>query len=99
MTEYVVELYLARLDAECLDIAADQARTAAEELSAEGINIRYTASIFVPEDETCFHVYEAGSVDEVREASRRAGISVTRIVEAVHVQRATQESTRKRRRG
>ena len=98
MTEYVVELYLSRVEPERLAEAADQARSAAEELRAEGIDVRYTGSIFVPEDETCFHVYEAGSAESVRKASRRAGMAATRIVEAVHVRRAAQEQPTSERR-
>jgi hypothetical protein len=38
---------------------------------------------FLPEDETCFHVFEAVSEDAVAEVFRRAGIGSGRIVSAV----------------
>jgi uncharacterized membrane protein len=43
---------------------------------------RWLHSIFVPEDETCYLVYEAGSVDAVAGAAARAGITYERIVAA-----------------
>jgi hypothetical protein len=39
--------------------------------------------VFVPEDETCFYVYEADSADDVLDAARRAGLSSERVVEAI----------------
>jgi hypothetical protein len=39
--------------------------------------------IFLPEEETCFHLYEAASVGDVREAAARAGIGCERVVDAV----------------
>ena len=42
----------------------------------------FVRSIYVPEDETCFFLLEAGSVDGVREAVRRAAVPYERIAEA-----------------
>lgn len=33
---------------------------------------RFLRSVFVPEDEACFHLYEAASAADVRAAARRA---------------------------
>jgi hypothetical protein len=38
---------------------------------------------FLPDDETCFHIFEAASVEAVSEACRRAGIGSGRIVRAL----------------
>jgi hypothetical protein len=59
------------------------ARDASEELTREGTAVRFVRSVFVPEDETCFCLYEAGSVDVVREAARRAALAFDRVAAAV----------------
>ena len=59
MAEYLVELYVSRSDAAGAEQGAERARLAAEELRREGAAVRYVRSIFVPEDETCFLLYEA----------------------------------------
>ena len=82
MPEYLLELYVARADAPAVEQGAARVRRAAEEYSREGTPIRYLRSIFVPDDETCFHVIEAPSADLVRELARRAGIAPDRVVEA-----------------
>jgi Protein of unknown function (DUF4242) len=82
MAEFLLEVYAARTDARAVDDAARRAREAANALASEGPCVRYVRSIFVPEDETCFYVYEADSVETVQEVARRAGLSVDRVVEA-----------------
>ena len=79
MTEYLVEVYVPGSGPE-LSRALVRARTAA--LSHEEPSIRYLRSIFLPEDETCFHLYEAVSAAALEEASRRAEIAFDRIVRA-----------------
>ena len=83
MTAFLVELYVARLDAGSVRRDAERARLAAEALSREGTPVRYLQSIFVPADETCFHLCEAGSEDAVREVIRRADLSFGRVSKVV----------------
>lgn len=83
MAEFVVECYVSRTDAGAVERGAERARLAAEELTREGTPVRYLRSIFVPEDETCFFMCEAGSADAVREAARRAALPFERVAEAV----------------
>ena len=45
--------------------------------------IRSLRSTFVPEDETCFHVFGAGSAAAESAASALAGLGAVRVVEAV----------------
>ena len=82
MAEYLLELYISRGDPTTVADAAQRARAAAGEVSAEGSSVRYVRAIFVPEDETCFCLYEADSVETVREAAQRAALPFERITEA-----------------
>jgi len=59
------------------------ARQAGADLRREGTPVRFVRAIFVPEDEACFHLFEARSADEAREAARRAALPVVHVVEAV----------------
>jgi hypothetical protein len=49
----------------------------------EGTRVRYVRMTFLPDDETCFHIFEAASKAAVVEACRRAGIGSGRIITAV----------------
>ena len=55
---------------------------AAAALTAEGTPIRFLRSILVPEDETCFFVFEATSPMAVQEVTRRAGCGEARVSRA-----------------
>lgn len=83
VAEFLVELYVSRTDAASVERGAARARLAAEQLTREGTPVRYLRSIFVPEDETCFFLCEAGSVEAVRDTARLAGLRFERIAEAV----------------
>jgi Protein of unknown function (DUF4242) len=80
VTGFLVEVYSPA--AAALAEIQERSRKAARELSEAGEPARYVRSIVVPGDETCFHLFEAPTVEIVREAARRAGISPQRIVEA-----------------
>jgi Protein of unknown function (DUF4242) len=82
MPEFLVELYVSRADAASTVPGAERARLAAEELSRQGTAIHYLRSIFVPDDETCFHLYAASSIEAVHEVGARAGLRFERISEA-----------------
>lgn len=102
MPEFLIELYVARTDARAVEAAGEQARLAAEALTAEGRPVRYLQSLFVPAEETCFHLYESGSLEDVRAAVARAGLPHQRIVEALTSTHATDKltvHTDQRRRG
>jgi len=81
--QYLVELYVPRADEGVVERGANDAQRAARELTRDGTPVRYVHSIFVPADETCLLLFEAGSVDAVREAARRAGLETGRLTEAV----------------
>jgi len=86
VSRYLAELYLSHAGSVDLHDAASRARAAADELSREGTPIRYLRSLFLGEDETCFHLYDAGSPEAVLEVSRRAAIPVERVVEAIDIE-------------
>jgi len=83
MAEYLVELYQPRLGADAISDAVERVREAARTLTAEGTPVRYVRTVFVPQDEVCFYVYEAESAEAAGEASRRAGLTIERVLEAV----------------
>ena len=49
-----------------------RARQAAEEMRRDGEAVRFLRSVFVPEDDTCFFLYEGPSARVVRAAALRA---------------------------
>lgn len=83
MAEFLVELYVSRTDPEAVARDAERARAASAELTREGTPVRFLRSIFVPEDETCFFLFEAGAVDVVREAARRAALTFEHVAETL----------------
>jgi hypothetical protein len=83
VTEFVVELYIAETDRDSAQRGANDARFAAEAITREGTPVRFLRSIFVPEDETCFLMFEAASIDTVRDTARRAALPFERVTEAV----------------
>jgi hypothetical protein len=83
MAEFLLELYVSRTDPMTVEAGAERARRAAEQLTREGTPIRFLQTMFVPEEETCFYLYEAASVDDVREAARRAELPAESVVAAI----------------
>jgi hypothetical protein len=81
MPSYLVEHYLASTGDGVLQAAATNARGAAEALARAGTPIRYVRSMYVAEDELCFHVFEAPSREAVVQAVGRAGLADGRITE------------------
>lgn len=94
MPEYLVEVFQPRLRES--DVAAISARVgrAAEALRREGIRVGYLRSIFVPGDESCFHLLEGPSLAAVSELSRRARLEPERIVEALQGHRRSERRRR-----
>jgi hypothetical protein len=87
MPRYLVEAYVPRSLAREAQAAGRDARAAAEELVREGTPVRYVRMTFLPDDETCFHTFEAASEEAVAEACRRARIEPARIVLAIESSR------------
>jgi hypothetical protein len=83
MAEFLVELYVGRTDAAAVESGAERARLGAAELTREGVPVSFMRSIFVPDDETCFFLFEAPSADVVRAAAQRAGLAFERVTEVL----------------
>jgi hypothetical protein len=79
--KYIVEAYATSQTAS-LGNHDVRLRSAAEEMAAQGTTIRYLNTLFIPEEEICFFVFEASTPEDVAEASRRAQIDYERIVQA-----------------
>ena len=58
-------------------------REASEELTRRGTQVRYRRSIFVPAEETCFVLLEAGSIEEIHDLTRLANVPCDRVSQAV----------------
>ena len=79
MPEYLVELYSINANSDSAVLAR----------LGDGNSVRYLRSILIPGDETCLHLVEADSVEQVGEAFEQAGLKADRIVEAVGLQAPT----------
>ena len=83
MPEFLLELYMPRTAAHSARRGAESARAAADELSRAGTPVRFVRAIFVPDDETCFYVFEAASAEVVRLAAERASLAADRVAAIV----------------
>jgi hypothetical protein len=83
MTEYLIELYVARTGGPLVTERCQSARSAAEELTRRGTAVRFRRSIFVPDEETCFVMFEAESPEAVRHAARLAAMPCDRVSSAI----------------
>ena len=95
MPSFLVEIYLPRSGAREAQVSGRRARAAAEALSREGAaSVRYIRTTFLPDDETCFHLFEATAEEAVEEVSRRAALGRARIVPAIESSRPPRRRAR-----
>ena len=85
MPEYLVELYCT---------SADRDSGAALARLSEGSTVRYLRSILIPGDETCLHLVEGGSAEQVAKAFEQVGLPADRIVEAFGLQASATDDTK-----
>lgn len=83
MGVYMVDRDLPGVDVEGLAGAQKAAIEVSERFRAEGKEVRYIRSTFVPGEAHCMCLFEAPTPDLVREVNETAGIPFTRIVEAM----------------
>jgi hypothetical protein len=77
---YLVERYLAAAAADGLP---DTIARLAEACGRSGRRVRYLHSTYLPSEDTCFCLFEAGSPEAVRAVNAAAGFTVDRITTAV----------------
>ena len=83
MPSYLVETYLARGRVPDRAALERRAASAAEELTEGTSRVRFERSIYVPEDEICFFVFDAPAARDAALAAERAQLDPIRVVEAV----------------
>jgi hypothetical protein len=81
MNRYMVEQYLPGITAGQVDEASERLAAAALDLAAQGVEVRYISSTFIPEEESCFCRFEGAAAADVRRACDQAGVQFARIVE------------------
>jgi hypothetical protein len=94
MAEFLIELYVSKVN--CAELSETVARFChvAAEVTAEGKPVRLVRSIFVPDDETCLLLVAAFTVEDVRDTARRAALPYEHVVEtAAHIENANRERT------
>jgi hypothetical protein len=82
MPVFMVERDLPGISSEQLADAQKKAIRAGKELTAQGREVRYIRSTFVPGESKCMCLFEAANAALVREANERGQIPFTRIVPA-----------------
>ncbi len=82
-TTFLVEHYWPGVTEATFAAAAESLRVASQAIAADSGSLRYLHSTLVPEDESAFCVFEAGSRSLVEEAYARAGVRFERILDAV----------------
>ena len=83
MAVYMVERELPGISMEQLAAAQRAAIETGQQFTAEGKNVRYIRTTFVPNEARCMCLFEADNPDLVKEANEAAQIPYTRIVEAL----------------
>jgi hypothetical protein len=83
MPVYMVERDLPGITIEQLGAAQKAAIEKGKEFTANGKDVRYIRSVFVPGDSKCMCLFEASSPDLVRELNEEAKIPFTQIKEAL----------------
>lgn len=85
MPTYLVERYWPGVTSQRLLEALQRGRQVMEQMIGEGTRIRDINCTLIPGEEVVFSLYEGPSAAAVRQLNERAGIPVSRIVEAIAV--------------
>ncbi|HXH97646.1 MAG TPA: hypothetical protein VNH40_10600 [Gaiellaceae bacterium] len=83
MASFVVETYLPTGHLPVLAELAAEARQVARTGSQAGIAVRHVRSFLTPDDEMCFHVFEARSATDVARVVALGRLEHERITEVI----------------
>jgi hypothetical protein len=83
MAVYMVERDLPGISNDQLAAAQRAAIDTGRQMTAEGKNVRYIRTTFVPGEAKCMCLFEADNPELVKEVNETAQIPFTRIVEAM----------------
>lgn len=83
MTTFMVERYLPGVSAGQAAAGELLAEQLAMRLRTEGGSVRHLRSLFVPQDEQCFVLFQATSAHALAETLERLGIAYERIAEVI----------------
>ncbi len=83
MTVYMVERDLPGITTDQLAAAQKAAIEKGQEMTAEGKEVRYIRSIFVPGESKCMCMFEAANPEIVKQLNEEAQIPFTEIKEAL----------------
>jgi nicotinamidase-related amidase len=80
---FLIEAYLAGGTAAALEPLVASAGRAAEAARRAGIPVRHVRSFLAPDDEMCFHVFQAASAADVVRAADLGSLDHDRITEVI----------------
>ena len=83
LARYLVELRPPQNGFEDIQLLGARSRAASEILSNNGTRVRLLRSVFIPEDGTCFLIFEGSSREAVLHACRRAAIDLEQITGSI----------------
>jgi hypothetical protein len=83
VASFLLESYTPHHEPAALAQLTDRARDAAQAATREGVEVRHVRSFLAPDDDTCFHIFEAPSAAAVARASELVNLDHERITEVV----------------
>jgi hypothetical protein len=83
---FLVEFYVRQLDEPAAAAVAHRFAAAAADLQRRGTAVAWLRSIALLEEETCFGVFSAESIEQVVEAAEQAGVAVDHVAEVVAIE-------------
>jgi hypothetical protein len=82
MASFLLETYATPRHGD-VAVLMERARAAAESASAHGYEVRHVRTFLAPDDEMCFHIFDASSAEAVERMAELAHLVRGRITEVV----------------